>query len=67
MKIQAYQYKIHDFPKTLPSLTTKNPDEELIKNDFKTLSSYYSDPTYIVFDLEYNGKSNILYNSRKQG
>jgi len=67
MKIWAYQYKIPDFPETLPSLTTKDPDEEMIKNDFKTLSSYYSHPAYTAFYLEYNGKISNFFNSRKEG
>jgi hypothetical protein len=67
MKVWAYQYKIHDFPETLPSFTTKNPDEEMIKNDFKTLSSYYSHPAYIAFFPGYNGNIYIDNTSRKEG
>ena len=67
MKIWAYRYKIPDFPETLHSLTTKNPDEKMINNDFKILSSYYSHPAYIAFYMEYNGKINNCLNSRKEG
>ncbi len=67
MKVWAYQYKIHDFPQTLLSLTTENPDKVMINNDFKTLSLYYSHPAYTAFFPGYNCKIYIDNTSRKEG
>ena len=49
MKLWAYQFKIHNFPKKLESLEVENPSNEMMDRDMNILLSYNNHPAYNSF------------------
>ena len=49
----AYTHGIKDFPKTLPSLETKDPHFLVIMNDLQTLNKFQRTKSYQKHGLKY--------------
>lgn len=56
MRVWAERYSIHDFPKSLNSLSMDNPTEKDIRKDYEIILPFTSHPAYNYFFAGYDGK-----------